>query len=69
MTDVKAVATYVLKCYRYRDPNFNLETIREGVVTASPVAMERLEMECHESADFVGSIFQVETIKKAVEED
>ena len=66
---MKAAAAYVLMCYRCRDPNFNLETIREGVTTTGPTTMERLEMECQGSEDFVGLMFQVETIEEAVEEE
>ena len=58
VTVAKVMEGYILKCYRCHDPNFNLETVREGVVHADPAAMERLEVECQGSAYFVVSIFQ-----------
>ena len=69
MTLTKGAATYVLKCYYYCDPSFYLKTVREGVMLVSPPTMERPEAECQGSVNFIGSIFQVETIEEVVEEE
>ena len=61
---VRDAAGYVLRCYDSRDPNFNLNLIREGVAVAGPVADERLQEECQGVVDYVGSIFLVEVIEE-----
>ena len=38
----KVVVAYVLKCYHNHDPNFNLETVQEGIATAGPIGAKRL---------------------------
>ena len=58
---VKIAVGYVLRCYHSRDPNFNLEVIREGVVADDLEAEAKLEAKCQGPLEFIGSLFWVET--------
>ena len=57
---VTLTAEYIFRCYRSRDPNFNLDLVREGAVVARPKAKERLQWECQGAVDHVTSVFWVE---------
>ena len=61
---VRVTTEYIFRCYRSRDPNFNLDLVREGAAVAGPEAEERLQRECQGAVDYVTCIFRVEAAEK-----